>query len=46
MIKFFRKIRHTMIKENRTERIENNVQWTFLVNVPACRVGIKNYNYD
>ena len=45
MIKFFRKIRHTMIKENRTERIEN-VQWTFLVNVPACRVGIKNYNYD
>ena len=45
MIKFFRNIRKSLIEQNRTKRKEN-VLWTFLANVPACRVGIKNYKYD
>ena len=45
MIKFFRHIRKSLLEQNRTERLEN-VQWTFLVNEPACRVGIKYYKYD
>jgi hypothetical protein len=45
MIKFFRHIRQNLLMENRTERIEN-VQWTFLVNVPACRAGIKLCKHD
>jgi len=45
MIKFFRHIRQKLIMENRTER-KGNVQWTFLVNVPACRVGIKTNKHD
>jgi len=31
-----------MINFFRTERKEN-VQWTFLVNGPGCRVGVKTY---
>jgi len=31
--------------ENRTERQENVLK-TFLVNGPACRVGIKIYKHD
>ena len=45
MIKFFRHIRQSLIMENRSERKEN-VQWTFLVNGPACRAGIKNKKHD
>jgi hypothetical protein len=45
MIKFFRKIRYNLMSENGAERKEN-VQWTFLVNEPACRVGLNNNKYD
>ncbi len=41
MIKFFPRIRQNPIMENRTERKENVLQ-TFLVNGPACRVGIRH----
>ena len=45
MIKFFRHIRKSPLMENRTER-KKNVQWTFLVNVPACSEGNKTYKHD
>ena len=45
MIKFFRHIRKSLSEQNRAECIEN-VQLTFLVNKPTCRVGIKYYKYD
>lgn len=45
MIKSFRHIRKSLLMENRTERKEN-VLWTFLMNMPACGVGIKTYKND
>ena len=45
MIKFFRKIRYNLMEQKKAERKEN-VQWTFLVNEPACRVGIKTNKHD
>ena len=45
MIKFFRHIRKSLLMENRAERIEN-VQWTFLVNAPACSAGLKIKKHD
>lgn len=45
MIKFFRHSRQNLLMENRVKRLEN-VQWTFLVNEPTCRVGFKTFTYD
>ena len=45
MIKFFRKIRYDLMEKNRTERQENVLK-TFLVNGPACSVGLKTYKHD
>jgi len=45
MIKFFRKIRYDLMKQNRTERKENILN-IFLVNEPACRVGINTNKHD